>query len=117
MWRAMEGHKHLLTVQSPFGREEQNVSAICHPLPSGNLSLGAGRDLLRAMKSHNFYRHCKCAGEERGTERGTGGSQRATQERAKKRWMVKGGSEHPALFWACWGSAVFTPNPAPATAG
>lgn len=26
MWRAMEGHKHLLTVQSPLGREEQNLS-------------------------------------------------------------------------------------------
>lgn len=23
---AMEGHKHLLTVQSPLGREEQNLS-------------------------------------------------------------------------------------------
>lgn len=68
----------------------KSVSAISHSLPSGvgttgNPNLGARRDLLRAMKSHNFYRHCKCAGGERGTGRGTGGSQRATQERAKKR--------------------------------
>lgn len=50
-------------------------------------------------------------------------AQREAQEAAKKqrskelkkdKWRKEALS---ILFWACWGSAVFTPNPAPATAG
>lgn len=118
----MEGHKHLLTAQSPFGREEQSLSLPFPTLclqewePKGIQTLGQGGTCSELRNHTTFTGTANVLGE----SEAQGEAQEAAKEQRRKELkkdLEKGGSEHPALLWACWGSAVFTPNPAPATAG